>query len=83
MSIKDIIIDKVNAIDNPELLQTILHTISIEMDTEEIYKFSEEEEIQLQEGLQDVKNGNVFTELESKKKISKWLEEKSNGLLAP
>ena len=83
MSIKDIIIDKVNAIDNPELLQTILHTISIEMDTEEIYKFSEEEEIQLQEGLQDIKNRNVFTELESKKKISKWLEEKSNGLLAP
>lgn len=81
MSIKEKIINKVNAIENPKILDSILNLISMESETDEIYQFSEEEKALLQEGLKDVENGNVFTQAESNKMISKWLEEKSSGLL--
>ena len=81
MSIKEKIINKINAIDNPDILNSILNLIVNESEAEEIYQFSEEEKQMVQEGIEDVKNGNVFNQQESDNIISKWLEEKSSGLL--
>lgn len=81
MSIKEEIINTVNAIENPKILSSILSLISMESETDEIYQFSEQEKELLQEGLNDAKNGNLFNQDESNNMISKWLEEKSSGLL--
>ena len=81
MSIKEIIIGKVNSIDNPEILNSILSLISTESEMEKIYQFSAEEKTFVEEGIKDADNGNIFNQRESDNMISKWLQEKSGGLL--
>jgi len=81
MSIKEIIIGKVNSIDNPEILNSILSLISTESELEEVYQFSSEERVFIEEGIKDADNGNIFNQRESDNMISKWLQEKSGGLL--
>ena len=81
MSIKEIIIGKVNSIDNPEILNSILSLISTESEMEKIYQFSAEEKTFVEEGIKDADNGNIFNQRESDNMISKWLQEKSSGLL--
>lgn len=79
MGIKEKIIKKVNTIDNPEILNSILNLISSEVEIDEIYQFSDAEKKLVQEGIIDADNGNVFTQEESDQIISKWLEERSGG----
>lgn len=81
MSIKELIIDKVNAINNPKILEGIFNLISTESEIDEIYQFSPHEKKFLLEGIHDVDNGNSYNQQESDKMISKWLQEKSSGLL--
>lgn len=81
MSIKELIINKVNAINNPKILKEILSLISIESETEEIYRFSDDEKKLVFEGISDADNGNSYNQQESDKMILKWFEEKSGGLL--
>jgi hypothetical protein len=81
MSIKELIINKVNAINNPEILKEILNLISSESQTEDIYQFSADEKELVLEGINDAENGNSFNQQESDNIISKWLQEKSSGLL--
>jgi hypothetical protein len=81
MSIKELIINKVNAINNPKILEEILSLISIESETEEIYQFSANEKKLVLEGINDADNGNSYNQQESDNIISKWLQEKSSGLL--
>ncbi|MGY8910951.1 MAG: hypothetical protein ACKVIG_13990 [Flavobacteriales bacterium] len=81
MSIKEIIIGKVNSINDPEILSSILSLISTESELEEVYQFSSEERAFVEEGIKDADNGNIFNQRESDNMISKWLQEKSSGLL--
>tara|TARA_B110000285_G_scaffold48687_1_gene55136 strand:- start:13513 stop:13764 length:252 start_codon:yes stop_codon:yes gene_type:complete len=81
MSIKELIINKVNAINNPKILKEILNLISSESQTEDIYQFSADEKELVLEGINDAENGNSFNQQESDNIISKWLQEKSSGLL--
>jgi aryl-alcohol dehydrogenase-like predicted oxidoreductase len=81
MSIKEIIIGKVNSIDNPEILNSILSLISTESEMEKIYQFSAEEKALVEEGIKDADTGNIYTQEQSDNMISKWLQEKSGGLL--
>ena len=48
---------------------------------DEIYQFSPHEKKFLLEGIHDADNGNSYNQQESDKMISKWLQEKSSGLL--
>ena len=81
MSIKELIINKVNAINNTKILKEILNLISTESETEEIYQFSDEEKKLVFEGINDADSGNSYNQQESDKIISKWFEEKLGGLL--
>ena len=81
MSIKEIIIGKVNSIDNPEILNSILSLISTESEMEKMYQFSSEEKALVEEGIKDADTGNIYTQEQSDNMISKWLQEKSGGLL--
>lgn len=81
MGIKEKIISRVNTIDNPKILSSILNLISAETVSGDIYQFSDEERSQVQQGIKDAENGNVYSQEESDNIISKWLDEKSSGLL--
>jgi predicted transcriptional regulator len=80
MSIKEIIIEKVNSIDNPEILDSILSLISTESEMDQIYQFSAAEKKLVKEGINDAETGNIYSQQESNNIISKWLQEKSSGL---
>ena len=81
MSIKEIIIGKVNSIDDPEILSSILSLISTESELGKVYQFSTEEKVFVEEGIKDADTGNSYNQQESDNIISKWLQEKSDGLL--
>jgi len=81
MSIKEIIIGKVNSIDDPEILSSILSLISTESELEIVYQFSSEEKVFVEEGIKDADTGNIYNQEKSENIISKWLQEKSDGLL--
>ncbi len=81
MSIKEKIIERVNAINNPEILEDILNLITIEKDIPNIYNFRKDEKESVLKGINDVKNGRVFNQFEADKITQKWLEEEDlNGL---
>tara|TARA_R110002051_G_scaffold174602_2_gene244822 strand:- start:11033 stop:11284 length:252 start_codon:yes stop_codon:yes gene_type:complete len=80
MSIKEIIIEKVNSINNPEILDSILSLISTESEMDQIYQFSAAEKKLVEEGINDADSGNIYSQQESNNIISKWLQEKSSGL---
>ncbi|PQJ76499.1 hypothetical protein [Polaribacter glomeratus] len=80
MSIKEIIIEKVNSINNPEILDSILSLISTESEMDQMYQFSMSEKQLVEEGIKDADNGNIYNQQESSNIISKWLQEKSSGL---
>ncbi|WP_439131446.1 hypothetical protein [Polaribacter sp.] len=80
MSIKEIIIEKVNSINNPEILDSILSLISTESEMDQIYQFSAAEKKLVEEGIKDADSGNIYSQQESKNIISKCLQEKSSGL---
>ncbi len=80
MTIKQQIIDRVNAIEDPTFLKGILDLINAGSELEEVYSFTQEEKRAVQEGLQDIDAGRVYSNEAAKKLISKWLEERSGGL---
>ncbi len=81
MGIKEKIISRVNTIDNPKILSSILNLISSETETDEVYQFTDDERAHVSQGIEDAENGNVYSQEESDNIISKWLDEKSSGLL--
>lgn len=80
MTIKQMIIARVNEIDDPNLLKGIFDLINAEQELEEVYKVSDQERSAVQDGLADIDAGRVYSNEASKKLISKWLAEKSSGL---
>ena len=80
MTTKQEIINKVNAIENPAVLDEILNLIRIETEFEEIYVFTDEEKNAVNEGLKELEEGRSYSHKNSKRMISKWLKEQSSGL---
>ena len=65
MGIKEKIISRVNTIDNPKILSSILNLISSETDTDEVYQFTDDERAHVKQGIEDAENGNVYSQEES------------------
>ncbi len=80
MNTKEKIIECVNAIDNPEILEEILNLISVETDVSTIYYFDKDEKNSVLKGINDIKSGRIFDQNEADKITKKWLEEDLNGL---
>ncbi|WP_417601723.1 hypothetical protein [Owenweeksia hongkongensis] len=79
MNVKEKIMERVNAIDNPELLTEILELISAETEAESPYKLNPYEQKSINEGMADVNEGRTYSQQEADNLISKWLHEKSGG----
>jgi len=59
----------------------LISLISTESEMEKMYQFSSEEKALVEEGIKDADTGNIYTQEQSDNMISKWLQEKSGGLL--
>lgn len=79
MNVKEKIIERLNSIDNPELLNEILDLISAETEVEEIYRLNSSERKNVQEGIDDAKEARTYSQDEADNLISQWLNEKSGG----
>lgn len=79
MNVKEKIMERLNSIDNPELLNEILDLISAETEVEEIYRLNSSERKNVQEGIDDAKEARIYSQDEADNLISQWLNEKSGG----
>ena len=79
MEIKEKIIKRINAIDDPVILKEIYRLISLESEME-VYEMTEEERQGVEQGISDFKNGRWFTQEEADNIYKKWREERLNGL---
>lgn len=80
MTVKQKIIERVNSIEDENILNEIFSLISAEKDFETVYKFSSAEMQQVSDGIEDADNGRYYSQNESEKLVAKWLQEKSDGL---
>lgn len=76
MSTKEKIIARINLIEDEALLDEILRLISIESDLDEVYHLTKEQQSAVEEGLNDVENGRVYSQKEADKLIKEWLKGK-------
>ncbi len=79
MTVKDKIIERINSINDPDILSEILDLISAESTLTDVYITSPEEKEAREEGLTDIQNGRIHTQEESNQTISLWLQEKFGG----
>ena len=79
MTVQEKIIERVKGISNPKLLDEILRLISAETEINKVYEFSKEETKMVNEGIDDLENGKLYSQNESDLIFEKWLKEKSNG----
>lgn len=73
-SLKSEIIDRVSSLNDKKLLEEIKEFIDFEIETESVYKLSQEEKASIQKGLEDINNGKVFTNDSAEKMLNQWLE---------
>lgn len=67
MNTKQEIINKINTIENPAILEEILNLIRTESEFEEIYAFTNKEKTAVNEGLKDLDEGRSYSTEDSKK----------------
>lgn len=75
--LKNSLIEKINSIDNPIVLQNILSTVILEkeLNSKKIHQLDPEFEKELDEIITQVKSGIYLTHEEANNEIKKWLEE--------
>lgn len=76
MNPKQEIIDKINRIDDPDLLLEIDRWISSILNSSAPEKFSKEEIDAVQEGYNEYRAGNVLSQEKANKLFNQWLKEK-------
>jgi len=76
MDTKQELINKINLIDDPDLLQEIDRWISSMINVSESGEFSKDEIAAVHEGYQQYKSGDVVTQNEANELFNKWLKEK-------
>ncbi len=72
---KKSLIDKINSIEDKNLLQDIYRLINIEIDNLEIYQLNEEQLNIINEAQEQIKKGIYLTQKEANKEIEEWLNE--------
>ena len=68
------VIEKIEKIDDENLLNDVNKLIDLEMSDNEIYYLNEEEEQAVMEAENQIKNGQFLNDEEAKKDIAEWLK---------
>ncbi len=76
MKTKDKIIARINAIHDERILEEILKLVDVESEVNEIYEVSEEQKYALEEGLNDLKEGRIYSQKEVDEQTRGWLKNK-------
>ena len=75
IELKNILIHKIAAINDESFLNAI-KTIVDNKSEATIYKTTEEQKAQIQEGIYQIENGDFFTNEQVESEIDQWLKEK-------
>ncbi|HEX9600381.1 MAG TPA: hypothetical protein VF985_02715 [Mariniflexile sp.] len=75
IELKNILIQKISAINDKSFLNAIKTIIDTKSDSV-VFRTSEEQKKAILEGIQQIENGEIFTNEQVGSEISKWLEEK-------
>jgi hypothetical protein len=68
------LIDKINKIENLELLEEANILLGTEINNNVVYEFSDSQKERINESLMQIKNGSFLSEIEANKEIDEWLE---------
>jgi len=75
LELKNILIHKIAAINDDSFLKAINTIVDTKSETT-IYKTSEEQKSHIQEGIDQIENGEYFTNEQVNVEINQWLREK-------
>jgi hypothetical protein len=68
------LIDKINKIENLELLEEANILLGTEINNNVVYEFSDSQKERINKSLMQIKNGSFLSEIEANKEIDEWLE---------
>jgi len=76
LELKEMLIEKINGTDDEELLEEIAHLLDVELETTNgVYKMSAEQLAAVNEGLEQLKNGEWLSHEDAEREIDEWLNE--------
>ena len=73
INIKEKIIERVNGINDPQLLEELLQAIELEHEIENFHTLTDEEKTAIDEGIDDSDSGKLYSNAEASQLIKKWL----------
>lgn len=74
VEIKKKLIDEINLSDNKDLLVEFYNFLNLENEIQEIYKLSNEQKTAINEGRNQIKNGDYLSNEEANHEIKRWTE---------
>ena len=77
-TLKERLIKKINETNDQNTLEEVYRLLNINFD-DEVYILSEEQRSAVNEGLEQIKNGQYLTPEEAHKQTEEWLKRKSSG----
>jgi len=76
IEIRQRLIDEINSSNNKNLLEEMYNFFSKDNATESVYKLSKSQNLAIEKGREQIKNGQSNTNDEVNSEIEKWLNEK-------
>ncbi|MEQ8583207.1 MAG: hypothetical protein RIC30_10270 [Marinoscillum sp.] len=74
MNVKERIVERVNAINDPRLLDELLKAVELEYEIEHIDELTEIEKKAIDEGISDADAGKLHSSSEASQLVKKWLK---------
>lgn len=74
LNVKERIIEKVNNIQDPVLLEELLHAVGLESEIEHSYELTQEEKTAIDVGIDDADSGKVYSNSEASELVQKWVK---------
>lgn len=75
IELKEELISKIQITENEDLLNGLLQMLEFESNNSEVYKFSDEQKMRIEEAQTQYAKGEYYTEEEADKISEKWLKE--------
>ncbi len=76
VDLKEKLIRRIQETTNPEVLKEVYRLLKIDFDDKDIYKLSEEQSNAVQEGQEQISQGQYLTHEQANKEVNEWLKEK-------
>ncbi|WOK04897.1 hypothetical protein RT717_17585 [Imperialibacter roseus] len=74
MNIKEKIIERVNDINDPQLLDKLLQAIELEHEIGHFHRLTSEEKLAIDEGIKDADAGNLYSNAEASQLVKERLK---------